>query len=134
MSDDEFLAAFEACTLARKLWTHEAHVRMAWLYLSRERSEEASAKICDGIRRYNASLGNHKGYHETVTRGYVALISHRIRSRSAPAETFEVFRSENADLLDRTNPPLLRHYRTETLESPRARATFVAPDLQPFPE
>ena len=134
MSDDEFLAAFEACTLARELWTHEAHVRMAWLCLTRQPYEEAAARICDGIRRFNASLGNHKGYHETVTRGYVALISHRIRSRSARAATFEVFRSENADLLDRKNPPLLRRYRSETLESRRARATFVAPDLEPFPQ
>ena len=134
MSDDEFLEAFEACTLPRELWTHEAHVRMAWLYLTQQPFEEATAKVCDGIRRYNASLGNHSGYHETVTRGYVSLISHRIRSGSPRAESFEVFRSENADLLDRKNPPLLRHYRSETLESPTARATFVAPDREPFPE
>ena len=35
MTDDEFLAAFEACAFARGGWTHESHVRMAWLYLSR---------------------------------------------------------------------------------------------------
>ena len=33
MTDDEFLAAFEAAAIPRKDWTHEAHVRMAWLYL-----------------------------------------------------------------------------------------------------
>ena len=31
MTDDEFLVAFEAAAIARKDWTHEAHVRMAWL-------------------------------------------------------------------------------------------------------
>ena len=34
MTDKEFLAAFENCSLTRENWTHAAHVRMAWLYLS----------------------------------------------------------------------------------------------------
>ena len=35
MSDDAFLAAFERCHIARKDWTHEAHVRVAWLFVQK---------------------------------------------------------------------------------------------------
>jgi hypothetical protein len=35
MTDSEFLTAFEACRLRRQDWTHAAHVRLAWLYLTR---------------------------------------------------------------------------------------------------
>ncbi len=34
MTDDEFLAAFEDCTLPFEQWHHRAHVRVAFLYAS----------------------------------------------------------------------------------------------------
>ena len=37
--DDDFLAAFEATTISEECWNHQAHVRMAWLYLRRYRSQ-----------------------------------------------------------------------------------------------
>jgi hypothetical protein len=78
MTDDEFLAAFEACRLPRDHWTHEAHVRMAWLYLREMRLEEVIATVRGGIRRYNASHGNTEGYHETITVAYLVLIDSRL--------------------------------------------------------
>ena len=41
MSDDEFLAQFENCTLPFDQWTHRAHVRVAYLYLRRHPFREA---------------------------------------------------------------------------------------------
>ncbi len=35
MSDDEFVAAFENCTLPLESFRHADHVRMAFLYLAR---------------------------------------------------------------------------------------------------
>ena len=67
MSDDEFLAAFESCALPRELWTHVAHIRIAWLYLTRFAFDEAAERVCRGIRQYNESVGS-RGYHETSMR------------------------------------------------------------------
>lgn len=129
MTDDEFLAAFEATTLPRPEWTHQAHVRMAWLYLTRLPFAEAVQKARAGIRGYNAAQGNHIGYHDTVTVAFVRLIA----SRLAAGEGFVAFLERNADLLDRQCPPLLRHYSRAKLESAEARAGFVEPDLLPLP-
>ena len=55
MTDEKFLKAFEAQSISREDWTHEAHVRMAWLYARREPSREAALdKIRNGIKRLNA--------------------------------------------------------------------------------
>src|SRR5262245_8226100 len=102
MSDAEFLAAFEACTIPKHDWTHAAHIRMAWLYLMRLRFAEALEAVRSGIQKYNRSLGNTTGYHETITVAFVRVIAPRLRA----GETFSAFRDRNPDLFDRTLPAL----------------------------
>jgi len=77
MTDAEFLAAFEACTIPKADWTHEAHVRMAWLYLTSRPFPDALQRIRTGIRRYNDSLGG-TGYHDTITVALTRLIASRL--------------------------------------------------------
>ena len=129
MADDEFLAAFEACTVPRADWAHAAHVRMAWLYLSRLPAPDALDRVRTGIRRYNASLGNATGYHDTITVAFVRLIAARI----APGEPFPAFRDRHPDLFDRTLAALRPHYSDDRLRSAEAVERFVEPDLAPLP-
>lgn len=48
---------FEACTLPRSEWTHNAHLVVALWCLSIHPGREASIHIRNGIRRYNAASG-----------------------------------------------------------------------------
>src|SRR5262249_28267371 len=149
MSDDEFLRAFEECQIARKDWTHEAHVRMAWLYLTRIESDaEVFDRVRDGIKRLNAEFVLQQqarcvilpdkepdprgldGYHETITVAFVTVIASRI----IPGEDFAAFRDRNPDLFDRKFPALLKHYSPERLFSSPAKMEFLEPDLEPLPE
>ena len=148
MTDDEFLRAFEGCTLDRKEWTHEAHVRMAWLCLTRvESDEDVFERVRSGIKKLNAEFVYRQqiscarapekapdprgldGYHETVTVAFVTVIASRIR----PGEGFTAFRDRNPDLFDRSFPALLRHYSPGRLFSSPAKAEFIEPDLEPLP-
>ncbi|OWK35539.1 hypothetical protein [Fimbriiglobus ruber] len=130
MADDDFLAAFVSCMLPRADWTHAAHVRMAWLYLTRLPFDQALDRARTGIQRYNASLGNAAGYHDTVTVAFVRVIAARM---SAGAETFSAFRDRNPDLFDRTGAVLQTHYSQSLLDSEEARRQFVPPDREPLP-
>jgi hypothetical protein len=140
MTDDEFLTAFETVSLPRKKWTHEAHVRMAWLYLSRHPFPTAVERARLGIQKLNEEfkrkarlrcLPSRKttGYHETITVAFVTLIASRLQ----PNEDFPTFRDRNHDLMDRTLSALHHHYSPERLSSADARAAFVEPDRQPLP-
>lgn len=130
MTDDEFLAAFEAAAIPRPEWTHEAHVRMAFLYLSRFRAELALERVRGGIKKLNARIGGSPdGYHETITVAFVRVIA----SRLVRGDDFPTFRDRNPDLLDRTLTALLRHYSKDRLHSPEARREFVEPDVSPLP-
>ncbi|QJW97087.1 hypothetical protein [Frigoriglobus tundricola] len=145
MTDDEFLLAFETCTLARADWTHAAHVRMAWLYLTRSLGAAAALdRVRPGIQKLNAEFVRQlhlrgltvphdprglNGYHETITTAFVTVIAARTRA----GEDFDTFRERNPDLFDRTFPSLLKHYSPERLYSAAAKAAFIAPDLAPLP-
>jgi hypothetical protein len=141
MTDDKFLAAFEAATITRKDWTHEAHVRMAWLYLTRLPLGQALQKVRSGIRKLNAEFvrqdslrcsppkGNSEGYHDTITVAFVRVIASRITTD----EDYPTFRDRHPDLFDRTLPALLCHYTKERLYSAEARKAFVEPDRQELP-
>ena len=148
MSDDDFLTAFEECTLARADWTHEAHVRMAWLYLTRSSSYRAARdKVRDGIKKLNDTFAarviltcmrrkpdgpkpRSTGYHDTITMVFVRLVAVRLQ----PGDDFPAFRERNPDLFDRTFPALLKHYSPGRLYSEEAKAAFIEPDLEPLPK
>lgn len=132
MTDAEFLKAFESCCLSADQWTHQAHVRMAWLYLQRMPLPLAIPVVREGIKRYNVSLNKPLGYHETITQAFLHLISDRIQNGKVP-QSFELFCSQHPDLLDREMKALLAHYQKETLFSQLARETFVCPDVSPLP-
>lgn len=127
MTDAEFLAAFEACAIPRADWTHEAHVRMAWLYLSSRPFPDALQRIRTGIQRYNYSLGG-TGYHDTITVAFARLIASRLGG-----DGYAAFRAANPDLMDRTLSALKRYYTEGRLKSEDAKAAFVEPDVAPLP-
>ena len=127
MTDESFLAAFEDTSLPRYEWTHAAHVRMGFLYLSRLPYAEAEAKIVAGIQRYNAAKGNLTGYHHTITLTFARLIAARLTENTDWPE----FCAAHPDLL--SFACIQRHYSADILKSETARAEFVEPDLVPLP-
>ncbi|HEV8058995.1 MAG TPA: hypothetical protein VGP68_03935 [Gemmataceae bacterium] len=133
MTDDEFLAAFENCSLTKEDWTHAAHVRMAWLYLSTGDSfDGVLTKVRQAIKRFNQTvIKKPDGYHETVTQAFLLLLL--AKQRSGPrGEDFATFRTKHPDLF--CSKALEKHYSKALLDSPEARQAFVAPDLSPLPE
>lgn len=128
--DDMFLLRFESCTLPESEWTHLAHVRVAWLYLSRHSPGTALRKVCDGILRYNTEVLNRpEKYSETVTVAFLHVVLDRMRS----SESWQCFATRIDDLLDPMTPILLNYYSQALLFSDAARLQFVEPDMARLP-
>lgn len=134
MTDDEFIAAFERCTLARGDWAHAAHVRMAWIYLTREPDFTAAlGRIRTGIQRLNAHFGTRPDkYHDTVTVAYAALIRQRIE-RDPKVPGWPQFAERYPELLDWSSPLPLRYYSKDRLFSRAAHEGYIEPDLDALP-
>jgi hypothetical protein len=129
--DINFRSAFEACTFAPSEFNHEAHVRLAYIYL-------ATADVEIAVRRMREALLNflaHNGvpstkYHATITRAWVLAVRHFMNhSTSTSAADFI---EKNDELLD--SKIMLTHYSASVLFSPDARVSFVEPDLDPIPQ
>jgi len=128
LSEDELIAAFEACTLAPAQFPHREHVRLAWAYLRREPLAAAITKFCGGLKSFAASIGKAGLYHETVSWAFMLIIQDRIARNPGTDETWEAFAAANDDLLRNGRQLLERYYLPVTLDSPLARASFIWPD------
>jgi hypothetical protein len=114
-------------------WTHQSHVRVAFLYLTALPLDEALDRVRAGIRALNHANGVEttatSGYHETITVAWARLVAAAIQE--GDALDFEAFAESKPQLLAKS---LLRaYYSKDTLLSPEARARFVEPDLSALP-
>lgn len=124
-----------ACALPREAWTHEAHLG-ACLWLLRERPDiDVDAEIGTIIRRFNESVGgvndDTQGYHDSITRAYVAGVRLFLTETSEAGLAARVNSMLLSDVGRRDWP--LRFYSRDLLFSVAARRRFVEPDLAPLP-
>lgn len=123
MSDDDFIAAFEATALPLPDFDHRAHVRAGYLYVARRGLGVAIDCFGRALRAFAAAHGKQGLYHETITVAFLALINERI-VLSQPSG-WEAFAAANPDLLQRDC--LARFYAPDELASAEARAVFLLP-------
>src|SRR5215470_2953789 len=129
--DRNFRSAFEACTVTPSQFNHEAHVRLAYVYLVEGDVESAVQRMRDSLLNFLEHHGIPRAkFHETMTRAWVLAVRH-FMNRST-STSFAAFIAKNPELLD--SKIMLTHYSASVLFSPDARATFVEPDLDPIPQ
>ena len=76
LTDKELLAQFESCELPPTVFSHEAHLRLAYLYLKQAGIKQAIAKVTSGIKHYVQYLGAQDKYNETLTVAAVRVVYH----------------------------------------------------------
>lgn len=122
-----FLHAWESGTLARAEFTHAAHVAVAACYAVRF-GEAAFDHVRLCILRHNAAAGilntDTSGYHETLTRFWVAIASREVRGMRDP---FEAARHAVEKFGEARSLPA-RFYSFDVLRSTEARRRWIAPD------
>ena len=125
MTDAQLVDAFESTELPADQFTHAAHVRVAWWYLTQAPLPDALLRFVTALRRFAAAKGAHGKYHETVTVAYMLILAGRLAD--AEGLSWTEFAAANPDLFG--SPSVLaKYYSDETLKSERARRSFVMPD------
>jgi hypothetical protein len=125
---------FESCALPRSEWTHHSHLTVALWYLVHCSGREATSRIRNGIKRYNARNGvemtKDGGYHETMTLFWICIISKYLLLADAGNSFVELAN----DMIARFGGGRLpfEYYSRELLMSWRARTSWVEPDLKPL--
>ena len=129
--DQDFRAAFESCAIAPAQFNHEAHLRLAYVYLVENDLPAAQEKMRLALLTFLVAHGiPTEKFHETLTRAWVLAVRH-FMSRS-PSLCFSEFAANSQPLFD--SKVMLTHYSADVLFSPDARASYVEPDLAEIPQ
>ncbi len=128
MDDQTFLHAFEGQHLPQ--FTHQDHLRMAWLYLRGHGWENGLAKVRSGLITFANAHGVPQKYHETIT-CFWAWAVYQALQLAPEIETFDLFIERYAHLLQ--GNLMTEHYSADLLRDPKARQSWVAPDVMPLP-
>jgi hypothetical protein len=130
-ADRDFQAQVETCALPPAEFNHRAHVRLAYIYLADNDTDNAHRLMSEALRRFIACHGvDPSKFHETMTRAWIMAVRHFMQ-RTPSAESADSFIDQNAKLLDPRI--MLTHYSRDVLFSDEARGQFVEPDLDPIP-
>jgi hypothetical protein len=129
------VARFEEGTLPKAEWTHRAHLAVALWYATRLPFEEALEVMRNGIGRVNAAhcvpTTPTGGYHETITRFYMRVISAYVLGEEEYGSDWAARVNRLLERYGARDLPL-RHYTKERLMSAQARFGWVEPDLLPI--
>ncbi len=129
-ADVAFEKQFQSCTMNPTIFSHEAHLRLAWIHIRKHGIEKAITNICDQIQAFANANGEHNKYNVTVTIAAVRAVHHfELRSKS---DTFYDFIAEFPGLKNEFTELLDSHYSLNIFKSTLAKGEYVAPDLQPF--
>jgi hypothetical protein len=130
LTDSQFENQFATAVLDPTAFTHEAHLRLAWVHLSKYGLEKAIENITAQLKNYTEVVGAAAKYNETVTIAAVYAVNHfMILSRHTD---FPNFIDENSQLKTNFRDLINTHYRTDIFKSEQAKASFLKPELLPF--
>src|SRR5580693_8385656 len=110
MTDAQFVAAFENCTLPLESFRHADHVKMAFLYLNRYPLLEAIRLFSASLVKFANAHGKTNLYNQTITWAYLILMQER-RARAEGQQTWAEFAARNPDLLNWNDGILRKYYR-----------------------
>jgi hypothetical protein len=129
-TDEEFEQRFQNCLIEPEIFSHEAHLRLAWIHIKKYGSGIAIDNICNQLKRYVEFLGVTEKYNETVTVAAIKAVHHFILK--TPANSFTEYISENPRLKDNFKELLCHHYLTDIFNSQEVKKKYLEPELLPF--
>ena len=127
---EAFLAEFEAGAVPSAEWTHQAHIAMATVYLSRY-GDSVLPHTRAALRNHLLSRGRSIGlYHETLTIFWLGIIAEAMQTQTGqPLHT--VVRC-NCTTFGGQSKLHQRYYSFDVFNSSEAHTRWMPPDLLPL--
>ncbi len=129
ISDSEFEKQFETLQLNPSLFSHEAHLRLAYIHINKYGREQAETNMVTQI----SNFGRHHqsdGFNKTVTIAAVKAVDHFMKK--SKSDNFNDFIKEFPRLITSFKDLLNQHYGFNVFADARAKKEYIEPDLIPF--
>ncbi len=130
MTDYEFETQFDNCELKPEIFSHEAHIRLAWIHINKYGIDQAMENIQNQLKKYVDFVGAPDKYNSTLTVAAIKAVYHYVlRSNS---ENFKDFISKHSQLKFKFKELISCHYGFDIYNNAKAKLQFIEPDLIPF--
>lgn len=130
---DGLVQAFETGTLPKAQWTHAAHVAMGSHYVFLLGEADALTVMRTRVCAYNEAVGTinstTSGYHETLTRFWIAVLARLLQQGSVASHIEFVQRA--VALYGSRRDLHGSYYNFDVVKSVDARQAWIAPDHWP---
>jgi hypothetical protein len=127
-----FLRAFEDGTLPKSSFTHAAHVLVGAAYCYTLEEEAALRQMRERVRAFNEAVGGKNtetsGYHETLTRFWIAMLSRLRRGAEWPSRV--AFAQAAVERFGQQRDLHTDFYDFDVVASTEARRQWVAPSRE----
>lgn len=130
LSDTEFIAQFETCTLDPSTFNHEAHLRLAWIHIEQFGVEQAKENIQRQLQNFVEHVGAKEKYHQTLTIVAIEAVNHFMKK--SKSRSFQDFVIEFPQLKDNFKGLINSHYSFDIFKSIKAKNEYLKPNVIPF--
>ena len=130
INDGLFESQFKAGVVDPAVFSHEAHLRLAWIHIRNYGVENAIENICLQLKAYVALLGASDKYNETLTVAAIRAVHHFMLK--AEAADFSTFINQYPRLKYNFKELMASHYKMDIYNNPIAKQQYMVPDLLPF--
>ena len=127
-NDSDFRRLFEDLKLDPELFTHIAHLRLAWIYLEAYGITEAADKTCLAISNFDRAFGDGTKFHDTVTRMAVIIIA-ECKGLEQNAVNFQEFIAKHQELVHDFRQLIGNYYSWDIFADPKAKKEYIKPDI-----
>jgi hypothetical protein len=130
IDDTAFELQFATCELNPELFTHEAHLRLAWIHVKNYGTGAAISNICEQLQNYTRHVGAAHKYNTTVTIAAILAVNHFINK--SHSSSFLEFINEFPRLKYNFKEIIAAHYKTDIFKSENAKQNYLEPESLPF--
>lgn len=130
LNDNEFEVAFASTSFPAEIFSHEAHLRLAWIHINKYGLDDALKNIRKQLLDFVTLIGAVDKYNQTVTTAAVRAVYHFMLKSNT--NSFQEFILENPRLKTQFKDLLFSHYKTDIFSSEKAKQEYLEPELLPF--
>ncbi|MDY8137436.1 hypothetical protein [Aquimarina sp. 2201CG5-10] len=130
LSDPIFEQQFANCQLDPTLFSHEAHLRLAWIHIDKYGIRKAVENIGSQLKKFVVHVRATDKYHQTITITAIQAVNHFMKQ--SKSDNFKDFIIEFPQLKNDFKSLINSHYTMDVFNSEVARKEYIKPDLIPF--
>lgn len=129
-TDEVYEQKFRDCKFPPLYFSHEAHLRLAYIHLEKYGLEQSIENMCTQIYDFAIKYGATMKFNATVTYASLQIMYHYMNK--GESENFPDLMKEFPHLLEDFKGEIQKYYSWDVFRSLEAKAKIHKPDLKPF--